>query len=87
MRPDNEFVACEPCPDTIPKFIPMSILHKPDPVLCQYFTSLTRARGSTHHSGMEKIQRVCKKNQVLEIVGAKGGNRTPTGITPQEPEY
>ena len=24
--------------------------------------------------------------KVLEIVGAKGGNRTPTGVSPQDPE-
>jgi len=36
--------------------------------------------------GWKKTREYGKKKQVLEIVGAKGGNRTPTGVTPQEPE-
>jgi len=37
--------------------------------------------------GWKKTREYGKKKQVLEIVGAKEGTRTPTGVTPQEPEY
>jgi len=46
-----------------------------------------RSEGSRIIQGWKKTIEYGKKNQVLEFVGAKGGNRTPTGVTPQDPEY
>ena len=45
-----------------------------------------RSAGLPIHQGWKKNTEYGKKNQVLEIVGAKGGTRTPTGVTPQDPE-
>ncbi len=36
--------------------------------------------------GWKKTREYGKKRQVLEFIGAKEGTRTPTGVTPQEPE-
>ncbi len=54
------------------------------------FRAFFHASGPETHigelSGVEKTREYGKKKQALEIVGAKEGTRTPTGVTPQDPE-